>query len=245
MSNPSAGLLVRVVPSAITRPEARMVVVASPSEAPRLLARVRIATRTRHLSHRTEKAYVNWVRRYVVFHGKRHPSEMGAVKVERFLSSLAVEGGVSSSTQNQALAALLFLYRKVRGVDLPWLAEVVRAKRPERLPTVLTRDEVAVVLRQMQGTPRLVGAVLYGAGLRLLECLTLRVKDVDFAGNLLRVRQGKGDRDRVAILPAMLQARSAPQRRIGRPEPEAAPGGGPGLVVSAIDLVRRRRRLRR
>lgn len=130
---------------------------------------------------------------------------MGASEVERFLSSLAVEGAVSSSTQNQALAAILFLYREVLGVDLPWLGEVVRAKRPQRLPTVLTRDEVANVLMQMQGTPRLVGAMLYGAGLRLLECLMLRVKDVDFAGSLVRLRQGKGDRDRVALLPAILK----------------------------------------
>jgi site-specific recombinase XerD len=189
MSNKHGGPLVRIVPPSIVRSDTRVAIVSSDS--PRLLARVRVASRTQHLSRRTEKAYVGWVRRYVMFHDKRHPAEMGAEEVGRFLSSLAVEGQVSASTQNQALAAILFLYRDVLGVDLPWLGEVVRAKRPERLPTVLTREEVATVLRQMEGTPRLVGAMLYGAGLRLLECLTLRVKDVDFAGNLVRMRQGK------------------------------------------------------
>jgi integron integrase len=204
MTDVKPGALVSVGPSSVARAEARHVP-ASPAESPRLLTRVRIVSRTRHLSPRTEDAYVGWIRRYILFHDKRHPAEMGAGEVERFLSSLAVDRGVSSSTQNQALAAILFLYRAVLGVDLPWLGEVVRAKRSERLPTVLTREEVAVVLRKMEGTPRLVGAMLYGAGLRLLECLMLRVKDVDFGGNLLRVRQGKGDRDRVALLPAMLK----------------------------------------
>jgi integron integrase len=168
---------------------------------------MRLALRSRHYSRRTEKAYVAWARRYILFHAKRHPAEMGAPEVEAFLSSLANEGQVSASTQNQALAALLFLYREVLGVDLPWLAEVVRAKRPVRLPTVLTRGEVSVVLDSLDGVPGLVGLLLYGAGLRLLECLRLRVKDIDFAGNLIRVREGKGNRDRVALLPEVIRPR--------------------------------------
>ena len=178
---------------------------ASEHSEPRLLDRVATALRARHYSRRTEKAYVGWTRRYILFHRKRHPAQMGAPEVEAFLSALAVERHVSASTQNQALAAILFLYRQVLGVELPWLAEVVRAKKAVRLPTVLTREEVARVLASMTGTSRLVGLLLYGAGLRLLECLRLRVKDVDFGGNLLRVREGKGSRDRVALLPAVVR----------------------------------------
>ena len=173
---------------------------------PRLLDQLAGALRTRHYSRRTEKAYVHWVRRYILFHGKRHPQELGAAEATAFLSSLATHGGVSSSTQNQALAAILFLYRFVLGVDLPWLDDLIRAKRPTRLPIVLTRQEVAQLLESLTGTSALVGALLYGTGLRLLECLRLRVKDVDFAGNLLRVREGKGNRDRVAILPMVARA---------------------------------------
>src|SRR3989442_4191463 len=169
---------------------------------PRLLDRVRGALRARHYSRRTEDAYVAWIRRYIVFHGKRHPVEMGAVEVTQFLSSLAVSGHVAASTQNQALSALLFLYRQVLQVEMPWLDHVVRAKRSERLPVVLTRDEVRAVIRELQGPPRLMAILLYGAGLRLLECARLRVKDVDFATNQIIVRAGKGDRDRVTMLPA-------------------------------------------
>ena len=159
---------------------------------PRLLDRVREAIRARHYSRRTEKAYVGWIRRYIFFHGKRHPAEMGAPEVARFLTSLATDSRVAASTQNQALNALLFLYRVVLEVDLPWLDDVVRARRPEYLPTVLTRDEVRRVLERLQGTPRLIVLLLYGAGLRLLECAQLRIKDVDFAANQLVVRSGKG-----------------------------------------------------
>lgn len=172
---------------------------------PRLLAQLSAALRTRHYSRRTEKAYVHWVRRFVLFHGKRHPRRLGEAEVSAFLSALATDQRVAASTQNQALAAILFLYRFVLGVDLPWLSELVRAQRPARLPAVLSRDEVARLLAAMDGTTALVGALLYGAGLRLLECLRLRVKDVDFGGSLLRVREGKGNRDRVAILPAGLR----------------------------------------
>jgi integrase len=171
-----------------------------------LLDRVRAAARLRHYSRRTEAAYVAWIRRYIFFHGKRHPAELGAPEVTRFLSSLAVDGRVAASTQNQALGALLFLYRDVLEVDRPWLDGVVRAKRPERLPVVLTREEVAAVLRPLTGVPRLMASLLYGSGLRLLECCRLRIQDIDFARNQIVVRGGKGDEDRVTMLPAVLKA---------------------------------------
>jgi len=169
---------------------------------PRLLDRVREAIRSRHYSRRTEKAYVHWIRRFIFFHGKRHPAEMGAVQVTAFLTSLAVQGKVAASTQNQALSALLFLYREVLAVDLPWLEDVVRAKRPQYLPVVLTRDETRALLQQLNGVPRIMALLLYGAGLRLLECCRLRVKDVDFAANQIVIRDGKGRKDRVTMLPA-------------------------------------------
>jgi integron integrase len=178
----------------------------SPSRPPRLFDRVREAARVRHYSRRTESAYLAWIRRFIFFHGKRHPAEMGAPEITKFLSSLAVEGNVAASTQNQALSALLFLYRDVLEQDLPWLDDVVRAKRPARIPVVLTRDEVRTLLLQMHGVPRLMAMLLYGAGLRLLECAHLRVKDVDFARSQLVVRSGKGDKDRVTMLPAVVRA---------------------------------------
>jgi len=168
---------------------------------PRLLDRVRAAIRARHYSRRTEEAYVDWIRRFILFHGKRHPSDMGVPEVTAFLTSLVVNGHVSASTQNQALSALLFLYREVLERDLPWLEDVVRAKRPRRLPCVLTRDEVRAVLDQLEGIPRLMVLLLYGAGLRLLECARLRVKDVDFGSNQITVRAGKGNKDRITVLP--------------------------------------------
>jgi len=172
---------------------------------PRLLDRVRAVIRARHYSRRTEGAYVAWIRRYILFHDKRHPTDMGAPEITRFLSSLAVEGNVAASTQNQALSALLFLYRDVLEVELPWLDGIVRAKRPQRLPVVLTRDEVRAVLRRLEGAPRLMAYLLYGAGLRLLECCRLRVQDVDFASNQIVVRGGKGDKDRMTMLPAVIK----------------------------------------
>jgi len=167
----------------------------------RLLDRVRFALRMRHYSHRTEKAYVGWIRRFILFHEKRHPATMGAPEIERFLSSLAVVGKVSASTQNQALCALLFLYKGVLDQDLPWLEDLVRAKRPHRLPVVLTRDEVRAVLACLHGVPRLMTVLLYGAGLRLLECARLRAKDVDLDSSQITVRGGKGDKDRITVLP--------------------------------------------
>ena len=173
---------------------------------PRLLDRVRAGVRARHFSRRTEQAYVGWIRRYILFHEKRHPAEMGGPEVSKFLSALAVEGDVAASTQNQALSALLFLYRVVLEQDLPWLDDIVRAKRPARLPAVLSREEVRAVIRHIDGPPRLMALLLYGAGLRLLECARLRVKDVDFARNQITIRGGKGDKDRVAPLPAIVAA---------------------------------------
>ena len=173
---------------------------------PRLLDRVREAVRARHCSRRTEKTYVAWIRRYILFHGKRHPAQMGPVEITQFLSWLAVKEKVAASTQNQALSALLFLYRAVLEQDLPWLDGVVRAKRPERLPVVLTRGEVRAVLDRLHCVPRLMGLLLYGAGLRLLECARLRIKDVDFASNQIVVRDGKGHKDRVTMLPAAVKA---------------------------------------
>ena len=177
----------------------------SVAKAPRLLDQVREALRTRHYSRRTEKAYVGWIRRYVIFNGKRHPREMGETEVTRFLSDLAVERNVSASTQNQALAALLFLYRVVLGIELKWLDAMVRAKRPQRLPVVLTRREVRDLLGRLRGTTWLMASLLYGSGLRLLECARLRVKDVDFERGEILVRDGKGRKDRVTMLPASVK----------------------------------------
>jgi integron integrase len=175
--------------------------------APRLLDQVRQTARLRHLSLRTERAYTGWVYRFVVFHGKRHPSSMGAVEVRRFLSHLAAAGRVSASTQNQALCALLFLYRDVLQLDLGRVDEVVRARRTRRIPAVLTRDEVRLVLAHLDGTHALIAGLLYAGGLRLMEALRLRVKDLDFARNAVVVRQGKGDKDRVVMLPGTLKER--------------------------------------
>lgn len=178
----------------------------SPPGAPRLLDRVRHAARLRHLSRRTEDAYVAWIRRFILFHGKRHPQEMGALEVVAFLSHLAVHGHVSASTQNQALSALLFLFRSVLDREIEGLGAAVRASRPKRLPVVLSREEVRSVLAHLDGVHRLVATLLYGGGLRLLEALRLRAKDVDFQRRQLVVRQGKGDRDRVAPLPRVAEA---------------------------------------
>ncbi len=176
----------------------------SPGTQPRLLDQLRSAIRLRHYSIRTEQSYVHWVRRYVLFHGKRHPAEMGADEVTRFLSHLAVDRHVSASTQNQALAAILFLYRHVLGIELPWLNDVVRAKRPVRIPVVFTRDEVRRLLAPLEGTVWLMASLIYGAGLRVSECVHLRTKDVDFHYCQLIVRDSKGQKDRVTVLPSAL-----------------------------------------
>ncbi|HEX6533147.1 MAG TPA: integron integrase [Gemmatimonadaceae bacterium] len=167
-----------------------------------MLGRVREAIRARHYSRRTEEAYVGWVRRYIAWSGRRHPRELGASDVRRFLSGLATERRVSASTQNQALSALLFLYGNVLGRPLPEVRGIVRAKRPHRVPVVLTRGEARAVIERIDGPARLVALLLYGAGLRLLEALTLRVKDIDFDQRRIVVRGGKGGKDRITVLPA-------------------------------------------
>ena len=180
----------------------------------KLLDQMRLAIRLRHLSQRTEQAYINWSRRFILFHHKRHPKEMGAEEIRAFLTHLAVNSRVAASTQNVALNALLFLYRHVLHQDFPPLDTLERAKRPRRVPTVFTREEVAAILAQLTGMNHLMACLLYGAGLRLMECLRLRVKDVDFASHQITVRHGKGAQDRVTMLP---QAIAEPlQRHLAR-----------------------------
>lgn len=177
---------------------------APPPRPPKLLDEVRDKLRFLHYSLRTEHSYVGWIKRYILFHGKRHPKDMGAAEVGAFLSSLAVERNVAAATQNQALAALLFLYKEVLGVALPWLEDIQRAKRPKRLPVVLNRQEVVALLAQMESTHGLMARLLYGTGMRLMECCRLRVKDVDLSRREILVREGKGGKDRVTMLPESL-----------------------------------------
>jgi integron integrase len=171
---------------------------------PKLIPRVREALRLRRYSLKTERNYVHWIVRFIRFHGMKHPKDMGSAEVTGFLNHLANARQVAASTQNQALSALLFLYREVLAVELPWLEGLVRAKSAKRLPTVLTRAEVQAILARLSGSRRLMVNLLYGAGLRLNECLNLRVKDIDLVGAKLLVRQGKGNKDRVTILPRSL-----------------------------------------
>jgi integron integrase len=172
---------------------------------PRLLDEVRSVARMRHLSIRTEQAYVSWIRRFVVFHHKRHPRELGENEIRAFISHLAVEGAITASTQTVALSALLFLYRDVLKQDLPYVSNIERARKPKRLPVVFTRDEVKRILANLQGTHWLIGGLLYGSGLRLMECLRLRVKDIDLTCGQVTVRDGKGEKDRITMLPTRLK----------------------------------------
>lgn len=188
---------------------------ASPSGT-RLLAKVRERARYLHYSLRTEKAYVYWSRFYVRWHGLKHPRDMGAAEVQAFLMMLAAQRGVSSSTHNQALSALLFLYREVLAIDLPWLQDLQRPGYVRRIPSVLTPGEVAALLGAMEGTIALVARLLYGTGMRLLEALRLRVKDVDFERQVIVVRQAKGNKDRVVMLPRSLEAPLRAQMIQGR-----------------------------
>ncbi|MCA8956015.1 MAG: integron integrase, partial [Planctomycetes bacterium] len=162
--------------------------------------------RLRHFSPRTEEAYLGWMRRYYEFHGRRDPTTLDAEHVTASLNDLATHRRVAASTQNQALAALLFFYRHVLEIELPWLDDLVHARAPQRLPVVLTQDEVRAVLAHLDGVPHLMTKLLYGCGLRLLECCRLRVKDVDFGRNQIAVRSGKGDKDRVTMLPATVRS---------------------------------------
>jgi integron integrase len=174
------------------------------AEPPRLLEQVRDRIRARHLSYRTEKTYLYWIRRFIRFHKMRHPRDMAAPEIEEFLTSLAVVNKVSASTQNQALAGVLFLYRDVLAFDLPWLANVVRAKLPQHLPVVLTRQEVQKVIAHLRGTEWLIASLLYGSGMRVTECLQLRVKDLELSRREILIRDAKGQKDRVTVLPDTL-----------------------------------------
>ncbi|MDP6529122.1 MAG: integron integrase [Gemmatimonadota bacterium] len=203
----------------------------------KLMEQMRGAIRMKQYSPRTEKAYAQWVRRFVRFHGMRHPREMGAGEIRAFLTHLAEVGRVSASTQNQALCALLFLYREVLGVKPGWVDGVARAKRPVRLPVVLGRGEVNGVLSAMHGMPRLVATLLYGSGLRLLESVQLRVKDLDFERLEVCVRSGKGNKDRLTVLPAgiveALRGHLARERE--RHRAERASGRGRVKLPKALD----------
>jgi len=174
------------------------------ADRPGLLEVARQSIRTKHYSIRTEEVYLGWMRRFIRFHKMRHPRDMGAVEVQQFLSHLAVDGDVAASTQNQALSALLYLYKEVLGIDLPWLNEVTRAKKPKKLPVVLTRTEISSLMLQAEGEMGLLIRLLYGTGMRLLEACRLRVKDVDLERREIIVRDGKGAKDRVTMLPASL-----------------------------------------
>jgi integron integrase len=174
------------------------------SNKPKLLDQVRDVIRRKHYSIRTEQSYIDWIRRFILFHHKRHPKEMREAEVNAFLTHLAREGGVAASTQNQALSALLFLYKEVLSQEIGWLGNVERAKKPARLPVVLTRDEVRKLFRHLHGTPRLMAGLLYGSGLRLMECVRLRVKDIDFGYAHITVRDAKGGKERVTMLPLNL-----------------------------------------
>ncbi len=202
-----------------------------------MLDRLRAALRARHYSLRTEEAYVHWARRYILFHNKRHPQEMGGKEINQFLTHLAVAGQVAASTQNQAMAAVLFLYEKVLEREVGQLGPIIRARRPRRLPVVLTRQEVRRVLEELEGTYRLLGMLLYGAGLRLDECLKLRVQELDFERGEILVRHGKGGDDRRTMLPEAaregLKAHLEKVRRLY--QRELAAGRGEVRLPEALD----------
>ncbi len=201
-----------------------------------ILGEIHRVVRVRNLAARTEGAYSTWIRRFLEFHDRRSPRDLSAREVEAFLSMLAVQKNVSASTQNQAQAAILFLFRSVLQLELPWLDEIVRAKRPARLPLVMTREEVSAVLAELPGVQRLMATLLYGAGLRLLECLQLRVKDVDFAQRQLVIRDPKGRRDRLAILPSTALNPLQCHLERGRPSHEREVARGRGRVALPSSL---------
>ena len=205
---------------------------------PKLLDQMRVVVRTLHYSIRTEDAYVDWARRYILYHDKVHPAQLGALHVQAFLSHLAVERRVSASTQNQAKAALLFLYRRVLLIELPWLDEVVSAKASQRLPVVLTPREVRDLLLYTAGTMSLVCSLLYGTGMRLLECLRLRVKDIEFARREILIRAGKGNKDRVTMLPEnlMLPLQNQLARVKILHERDLEAGFGDVMLPNALDV---------
>jgi integron integrase len=205
----------------------------------RLLDQVRAAIRRRNYSYRTEEAYVQWIRRFIYFSGKQHPAALGAEEITAFLNHLATERNVAAATQNQALSALLFLYKRVLQQSLPWLKDLERAKRPARVPTVLTRREVKRLLAAMRGTKWLMASLLYGAGLRLTECLRLRVKDVDFEYRQIVVRDGKGAKDRVTMLPGSTVEALKRQLAVARAHHDADVAAGYGEVELPDALARK------
>jgi integron integrase len=206
---------------------------------PKLLDRVRYAIRVRHFSRRTEDAYVHWIRRYIVFHGKAHPSTLGAQEIGAFLAWLAVRQHVSASTQNQALSALLFLYRNVLEMEVGAIGQVPRARVPVRVPVVLSRDEVGRVLKHLIGRIWMIVVLLYGAGLRIQECLELRVKDIDFDRHQIVVRRGKGQKDRRTMLPVAVRERLQAHLQDVKRQHEDDLAHGAGRVVLPFALDRK------
>ena len=211
----------------------------SPPHGTPLLERLRHHIRLKHYSIRTEDAYVQAVRRFILFHSKRHPSEMGAEEIRQYLSYLANSKNVAASTQNQALSALLFLYREVLGVDLPFVEGIAHARRPARVPTVLTREEARRLLSALSGVHRLMAGLLYGSGLRLMECVRLRVKDVDFGYRQITVRDGKGEKDRRTVLPGPLAGPLEQQLARGKRLHESDLEAGYGKVFLPYALGRK------
>jgi integron integrase len=189
---------------------AQMIPTAPTANKPKLLDQVRDIIRRKHYSIRTEQAYMDWIKRFIIYHGKRHPREMAEEEVAEFLTHLARDLNVAASTQNQALSALLFLYKEVLKHEIGWLEKVERAKKPPKLPVVLSRGEVKQIFAHLHGVPKLMAGLLYGSGLRLMECVRLRVKDVDFEVAQITVRDAKGGKDRITMLPLNL---SEPLRR--------------------------------
>jgi integron integrase len=211
----------------------------STTDKPKLLDQVRQAIRTRHYSDKTEKAYIHWIKRYIFFHNKRHPMEMAEPEIGLFLSSLASDRHVSASTQNQAFNAVLFLYKQVLHKDIGLIDGVLRAKRPQHTPVVLTKDEVRRITDCMNGVPRLMALILYGAGLRLIECCRLRVKDIDFSQNEIMVRAGKGNKDRHTPLPSAVREPLLQHLRLVKSQHEADLKGGRGRVSLPYALERK------
>jgi len=209
-----------------------------PSSSPKLLDELAAALRARHYSPRTERAYVAWVRRFIRFHGLRHPNDLGSAEIEGFLNDL-VTRRVSASTHQQALCALVFLYRHVLRVRAPWIDDLARPSRTERLPVVLATDEVRSVLAKMRGAPQLMATLMYGSGLRVLECARLRVKDIDFAAGHILVRDGKGRRDRLTVLPSRLRAPLTTQLQTARELHVADLQSGAGHVALPGALARK------
>jgi integron integrase len=220
----------RIVPLTPTQPT---------RQKPKLLDLLREALRSRHYSRRTEATYCNWVKRFIFFHHVRHPAEMAEAEINAFLTHLAVKERVSASTQNQALSALLFLYRRVLGREIGDLGEVIRARKPKRVPVVMTREEVKAVLNQLTGDKRLMASLMYGTGLRLMECLRLRVQDVDFSRNEITIRDGKGAKDRITMLPESLRKPLQEHLREVRTIHEKDLAGGWGRVPMPNALDRK------